>query len=56
MWTSIESPGLASAPAISKYTIDTLIKNRLSLVMNEKAVMKRQRPVVMSELRERRKK
>ena len=46
----IESPGLASSPAIAKYIIDELISKRRELVPNENAVMTRERPVVMSEL------
>lgn len=46
----IESPGLASSPAISRYIIDELISKRIELVPNENAAMTRERPVVMSEL------
>ncbi len=47
---SIESPGLASAPAISKYVLETLISKHFDLVEDENAVMTRKRPVVMAEL------
>ena len=32
----IESPGLASSPAIAKYVVETLVSQRLTLVKNEK--------------------
>lgn len=47
---SIESPGLASAPAVSKYVIENLLKNDLKLEENPSAVMTRERPLVMAEL------
>ncbi|MCH3961790.1 MAG: NAD(P)/FAD-dependent oxidoreductase [Solobacterium sp.] len=47
---SIESPGLASAPAIAEYVVQDLLKGKLDLKINEQAVMTRQRPLVMSEL------
>ena len=48
----IESPGLASAPAIVEYAIENLIRPKTALEINEDAVMTRERPVVMSELSE----
>ena len=48
----IESPGLASAPAIVDYAIENLIRPKMNLEMNEEAVMTRERPVVMNELSE----
>lgn len=48
----IESPGLASAPAISEYVIQNLIMKRKKLTVNEKAVMTVPKPVIMSELSE----
>lgn len=47
---SIESPGLASAPAISEYVIDEFISKDIDLVINEHAVMTREKPVVMADL------
>ena len=47
---SIESPGLASAPAVSKYVIDTFLKKDLKMEENPAAVMTRARPLVMAEL------
>ncbi len=47
---SIESPGLASAPAIAKYVIDKFISKRISLEKNPTATQTRKKPVVMSEL------
>lgn len=47
---SIESPGLASAPSISKYVIDHFVSKDLDLVVNEDAVMTRKRPIVVDEL------
>jgi glycerol-3-phosphate dehydrogenase len=47
---SIESPGLASAPAIAEYVVGDLLKGKLDLKINEQAVMTRKRPLVMSEL------
>ncbi|MEG1630212.1 MAG: (2Fe-2S)-binding protein, partial [Erysipelotrichaceae bacterium] len=45
----IDSPGLASAPAISSYVIETLIKEKL--VMEEKDLwIHRRKPIVMNEL------
>lgn len=49
---SIESPGLASAPGIAEYVIHELLKGKLDLVKNPKAVMTRKRPLVMAELTE----
>ena len=46
----IESPGLASAPAISEYVVHELIAKRIELKKNENAVMTRKAPVVMSRL------
>ena len=47
---SIESPGLASAPAVAEYVVQDLLKGKLDLKINDKAVMTRKRPLVMSEL------
>ena len=47
---SIESPGLASAPAIAAYVIRNFVKKYFTLTVNEDAVMTRRRPLVMSEL------
>lgn len=47
---SIESPGLASAPGISRYVIDELLAPKLELKENPNAVMTRPEPVVMSRL------
>ncbi len=47
---SIESPGLASAPGIADYVIDTILKPQMELIPNPNAVMTRKKPVVMSEL------
>lgn len=41
----IDSPGLASAPAISKYTIDKFVKNHVSLL--PKKTYKRRKPSVV---------
>ncbi len=49
---SIESPGLASAPAIASYVITNFVKKHLLLVEDPNAVMTRKRPLVMSELSE----
>ncbi len=46
----IESPGLASAPAIAKYIINELISKRMELKEKPGAVLTRERPVVMEEL------
>ena len=46
----IESPGLASAPAIVDYAIEKILKQKLTFETNENAVMTRKRPVVMNEL------
>ena len=46
---SIESPGLASAPAISRYVIDRLLSRRLDLKADPNAVMTRKAPPVMAE-------
>ena len=45
---SIESPGLASAPAVADRLIEILAKS-LELIPNEKAVMTRKAPVVLAE-------
>ena len=47
---SIESPGLASAPAIADYIIDRFVRKETALRVNETAVMKREKPVVLNEL------
>ncbi len=47
---SIESPGLASAPAIAKYVIDNFISKKISLEKNTEATQTRKKPVVMCEL------
>ncbi len=47
---SIESPGLASAPAIAKYVIDNFISKKISLEKNPEATQTRKKPVVMCEL------
>ncbi len=47
---SIESPGLASAPAVSKYVIENILKDKLEWTVNPEAKMTRERPVVMEEL------
>ncbi|MCR5228903.1 MAG: NAD(P)/FAD-dependent oxidoreductase [Solobacterium sp.] len=49
---SIESPGLASAPAVSKYIIENILRDKLEWTENPDAVMTRERPVVMAELSE----
>ena len=49
---SIESPGLASAPAIADYVIEHFITDRLCLKENPDAVMTRDKPIVVSELSE----
>ena len=46
----IESPGLASAPGISRYIIDELLSKRLVLKEDPEAVLTREAPVVLSEL------
>ena len=46
----IESPGLASAPGISRYIIDELLSKRLILKEDPEAVLTREAPVVLSEL------
>ena len=46
---SIESPGLASAPAVSLYIID-LLKKTLTFTEDPDAVMTRRAPVVLKEL------
>ena len=48
----IESPGLASAPAISEYVIQNLIMKRKKLIVNDASVMTIPKPVIMSELSE----
>ncbi len=47
---SIESPGLASAPAISAYVIEHFVSHMLDLKENPDAIMTRKRPLVMAEL------
>ena len=47
---SIESPGLASAPAISEYVIEHFVSHMLDLKENPDACMTRKRPLVMAEL------
>ena len=47
---SIESPGLASAPAISKYVIERFISELIPLDEDATAVMTRKKPIVMKEL------
>lgn len=47
---SIESPGLASAPAIAKYVIENFVSKRISLENNPDATQTRKKPVVMCEL------
>ncbi len=49
---SIESPGLASAPAIAAYVHTTLLAPYLTYVENPQAVMTRMRPLVMKEISE----
>jgi len=49
---SIESPGLASAPAIADYVIEHFITDRFCLKENPDAVMTRDKPIVISELSE----
>ena len=46
----IESPGLASAPAIAKYIINELISKRIELRERPDADLTRERPIVMEEL------
>jgi glycerol-3-phosphate dehydrogenase len=45
-----ESPGLASAPGMSQYVIETFIAPKKELKKNPDAKMTRKRPVVMEEL------
>ncbi len=47
---SIESPGLASSPAISRYVIDRLILPRFAFEKNGNAVMTRTAPPVLNEM------
>lgn len=47
---SIESPGLASAPAVAEYVISNFVEKHLSLEKKPDAVMTRKRPLVMAEL------
>lgn len=47
---SIESPGLASAPAIAKYVIENFVSKRITLENNPDATQTRKKPVVMCEL------
>lgn len=49
---SIESPGLASAPGISRYIIDELLSKRIEIVPDKEAKRTRKAPVVLSELSE----
>jgi len=49
---SIESPGLASAPAIAEYVIQELLKDKLTFEKNPDACMMRHRPLVIAELSE----
>ena len=46
---SIESPGLASAPAISKYVIEQFL-NDMTLEKNNAAVKTRKKPIAMADL------
>lgn len=46
----IESPGLASAPAVADYIISEFISKHIDLNMNSNAVMCRKAPVIMEEL------
>lgn len=46
---SIESPGLASAPGISRYVVD-MIKEKMPLEDNSEAIHTRKKPVVMADL------
>ena len=48
----IESPGLASAPGISRYIIDEIIAGKLELRENPDAIMTRKPPLVMGKLSE----
>lgn len=45
----IDSPGLASAPAISEYVIETFIQPQMCL-RHKKEIQQRKKPVVMAEL------
>ena len=47
----IDSPGLASAPAIAEYILDNFVKKYLALEDNPAAVMTRPAPVVMNDLK-----
>ena len=47
---SIESPGLASAPGISRYIIDELLSRYLDLAEDKEAVMTREAPPVLSRM------
>lgn len=47
---SIESPGLASAPAIALYAIENYVMPALKPEINEKAVMTRSKPLVIADL------
>lgn len=47
---SIESPGLASAPAIADYIIDHFLAQEMDLQVNPDAVMTRTKPVVLNEM------
>ena len=53
---SIESPGLASAPAVADYVIEELLKDKLTWDKNPDARMDREAPVVMAKLSEEEKK
>ena len=47
---SIESPGLASAPAVSQYIIQKILKKHLELTEKEDVCMTREKPLVMADL------
>lgn len=47
---SIESPGLASAPSISKMVVTEILPNIIDMEVNENADLTRTRPIVMEEL------
>ncbi len=49
---SIESPGLASAPSISKMVVTEILPNIIDMKVNEEADLTRKRPIVMAELSE----
>ena len=52
---SIESPGLASAPAIAEYVVNELLKDKFERIIKENVTLTRNRPLVMSELSEKEK-